>query len=491
MKQYNLYFQNHHKNQISIILQREMSELKDITVPPTEIRTLIGKTAIYVNKNGIAFENKIKSKESKNHKFFFLNSNDPYNAYYLYALKSVKETGKPPMINNENEDKIKQEMISKTKNEVNNNEITKPNDYKFLKISNNQLDYAEFKISNLDLKIIKLVAQFAVINGEEIMEKFKLNALSNKKLSIQFEFLKPEHSMNPIYNKYYNIYKTIWINKKELIEEYSKNTDIYEKLNECFGRAEYLEKESIDVKEIEEKKLLERIKYGSIDWQDFEIVETINFTELDEVSELNLPLVKSDLEYRSLLEKGNNSIFSQIKQASELVDELEQFEDENINNIEEDNDNNVNPNEDDQIPQYKDEEDEDEEKEDDRNEAEVRKVETKEVETQNTSKKAPKGMKIKSAGESRLLKRRYKQIDNELIIDPVTKEKLLKCPLTDKLIPESKFQGYINTLLRDPKYVEEKARYESKFKYGSNITTEQVYENIQRLVQDKSNKKKK
>lgn len=458
-------------------------ELAEITIPPVEIRTLIGKTAIYVNKNGVAFENKIKTKEANTPKFFFLNPKDPYHAYYQYVLKIIKNTGKPPVIENDDAKSIINTNIET--NNVENAEINKPSDYNFLQFEEYKLVYPESKISVLDLKIIKTVAQFAVINGPEITKEFKNSALSNTRLASQFQFLKDNHSMNKIFKKYFDIYQLIWKQKHDLVEQYCKTTKVYDLLKNCFARAQYLEKEASDVKKVEEKKLMEQITYGSIDWQDFVIVETIEFTELDEVSELNVPLVKADLEYRSLLQKGNSTIFSQIEEVSRLKEEMNDYEKEEVvedyegDEIEGEDDNG-------QMPQYQDDQESDSES-DKRNE----KIE-KELEPVRSVKKIPKGMKVKAAGESRLLKRKYgQQRENEALIDPVTKEKLLRCPLTDKLIPEGKFRTHISTLLRDPKYEEEKIRYESKFKYGTNLTTQQVYENIQRLFDDNSSNSKK
>lgn len=452
----------------------------DITIPPPEIRTLIGKTAIYVDKNGKAFENKIKTKESKNPKFIFLNEKDPYHAFYQYNLTVIKSTGKPPVINQGNEHIIQKEIATGTANENKKEDLSEPESYRFLEFKDHKLIYPEEKISSLDLNVIKLVAQFAVVNGSKIMNDFKENALNNSRLSSQFQFLNERHSMNKIFQKYVDIYNVIWTQKRELLDQYGKDTNIDDILSNCFSRAEYLERESTNVQEYEERKLLERMTYGSIDWQDFDIVETIEFTDLDEVAELNVPLVKSDLEYRSLIQKGNSNIFAQIEESTRMRDQLEDYEDEKVDEGDEDD---ANAQDEGSVPQYEDEKESEEEEE-----PAVEKSEPSEE--AKPTKRVPKGIKVRSAGESRLLKRRFQSQSEENMIDPVTKEKLLRCPLTDELIPESKFQGHISKLLRDPKYEEEKARYESKFKYGSNLSTEQVYENIQRLVEDKSKRPK-
>jgi splicing factor 3A subunit 1 len=443
----------------------------DITIPPAEVRTLIGKTATYVNKNGVAFENKIRTKESNNPKFIFLNDKDPYHAYYQHLLNILKTGGKLPIISQEDGQDLPPDEIKKQNELTEKEPLEKPTDYKFLQFENNQLIYLEDKVIDTDLKIIKLVAQFAVVNGSNVFNNFKNYVLNNTRLSSQYQFLKGTHSLHKLYEKYLNIYKLIWTEKKQLIEEFGTKLPRHEFLDSCFNKAEYLEKEDINTNEIKERILSEKIKVESIDWLDFELVETIDFTALDDVAQLNKPLNKSDLEYRSLVQKGQSSIFDQLNEEAEEAEEEEFIEEENFTDNSQD--------EEEGIPQYQ------ENKEDSDTD--------KEVDIQ--SNKLPKGMKVKAAGESRLLKRRYQQgnftNNNEQLVDPITKEKLLRCPLTDKLIPESKFQVHISTLLRDPKYSEEKQRYESKFKYGSGLSTEQVYENIQNLVKNKENKRQK
>merc|ERR1712039_591578 len=56
--------------------------------PPADIRAIIDKTAQFVSKNGIAFEQKILVQQSKNAKFNFLKIQDPYHNYYLDKLKN-------------------------------------------------------------------------------------------------------------------------------------------------------------------------------------------------------------------------------------------------------------------------------------------------------------------------------------------------------------------------------------------------------------------
>ena len=460
----------------------------DITIPPSEIRTLIGKTATYVTKNGVAFENKIKSKESRNPKFVFLNENDPYHAYYQFVLNGIRENGEIPLLNTKaakiisDHDENSKTTIHVEKKHMEKEPLRKPHEFCFL-----QLDNDNTTVSPTDLAVIKLVAQFTVINGSKIADDFKKYVLNDSHKSPQFQFLKENHSKNKIYQNYVNYYSEIWNNQAGIIDHITQDTSKTEFLDKCFNMAEYFTKESVDLKELEEKRLAERIKFSSIDWNDFALVETIEFTQLDEIAELHKPLVKSNLEYRSLVQKGETSLFDEVDATSDAEVEEELIRKDAVEEEAEEKPKDApqGEDEDETVPSYADDQDSNS---DDGS--------TKEAKSEGTEvargRKVPKGMKVRAAGESRLMKRKFGAVDNsDAMIDPVSKEKLLRCPLTGKFILESKFQAHISTLLRDPKYEEEKQRYESKFKYGSGLTTDQVYENIQKLVRETPNKRKK
>lgn len=93
----------------------------------------------------------------------------------------------------------------------------------------------------------------------------------------------------------------------------------------------------------------------------------------------------------------------------------------------------------------------------------------KETSTDKAAAKIP-GMKIKAAGESRLRKHQKT-------------EPTIKCPISGIMVPELQFDSHLKSLLRDPRYQEQQDNYIKKnFKYASNLTTDQVYDNIKRIA---------
>jgi splicing factor 3A subunit 1 len=66
--------------------QSQVSKPK-VIIPPPEIKAVIDKTASYVAKNGVSFEQLINKVEANNPKFNFLRHHeDPYRPYYISKL---------------------------------------------------------------------------------------------------------------------------------------------------------------------------------------------------------------------------------------------------------------------------------------------------------------------------------------------------------------------------------------------------------------------
>lgn len=352
---------------------------EDVIIPPPAIKEIILKTATYVHRNGKEFETKILENESNNNKFTFVNKNDPYNKYYTFLLENIESFINDATENGETkEEEIKQEILEPP---VELDFITKLP-----------------PITSKDLEIIKLTALFVAKNGENYINQIKNKY---KDQTAQFSFLNDSHSFHQLFLTYLKQYRKLVNNKEEIDLD-------HDVLAESYKRAKFNELNKVNsakLKEIEEAK---KLKYASIDWQDFIIVETIDITELDSHTEFPLPLTIADLQYRSLEEKSK--------------------------------------------------------------EISIPSVTPLESTSQNTS--APP-IKLRSYGETRL---KHGSKDKG--------EKLIKCPITGKLIPEANFEKHIQILLRDPKYKQEKLNYESKIK-NSNLSTSEVAQNIKNLFKPK------
>ncbi|CAM9012630.1 unnamed protein product [Wickerhamomyces anomalus] len=352
----------------------------DVIIPPPAIKEIILKTATYVHRNGKEFETKIRENESNNNKFTFVNENDPYNKYYNFVLDNIETFIEVSGENGSADAEEQQE----------DEQVEPPLELDFL---------VELPpITSKDLEIIKLTALFVAKNGENYINQIKNKY---KDQTAQFSFLNDSHSFHQLFLSFLKQYRKL-INSKEDID---LDHDV---LEESYIRAKFNEINKINTvksKEIEEAK---KLKYASIDWQDFIVVETINITDIDSHTEFPLPLTIADLQYRSLEQKSQDI---SIPSVTPIAD---------------------------------------------------------------TKETSAKPMKIRSYGETRLKRGQQGQ-----------GEKLVECPITGKLIPESNFERHMQILLRDPKYKQEKLNYESKIK-NSNLSTSEVVNNIKNLFKPKN-----
>ena len=286
-------------------------------------------------------------------------------------------------------------------------------------------------ISSLDLDIIKLTALFVARNGSKYVEHL-ITHQTQQSNKAQFEFLHEKHSLHLMFQKYVKQYEMVLSlytdsddeKSQEIIKRLSHPDDIFES---AYRRAHYNKQHKAELqneKKVEEQK---KLAYTSIDWQDFAIVGQIEFDAVDEVRELAIPLRREDLIYRSLESKQKELDLAKSKAQ----------------------------------PKY-----------------ESQDTTPERSETEVAKHPKPKGMKIRAAGESRL---KNKSKPNNSAASDMAGH--IKCPITGKFIPELQFDNHLKVLLRDPRYKEQQDNFVRKnFTYSSNLTTDEVYDNIKRLA---------
>lgn len=216
-----------------------------------------------------------------------------------------------------------------------------------------------------------------------------------------------------------DLYQTFIKQYKLTIDILEGTVDFPDLFEDSYLRAKYDKKNKIK-KENDLKEQQERkLAYASIDWQDHIIVGKLQFDDIDKVTELAIPLSREELIYRSLESKSREIQLTKVKMEPQKQEEP----------------------------------------------IEDKKSAESEVQIEPG---LPKGMKIKQAGHTRLKKK--------------SQEPMIKCPLTGRMIPELKFDEHIKILLRDSNYDQQKQNYINKnFKFASNLTNDEVYENIKRL----------
>merc|ERR1712187_877245 len=135
--------------------------------------------------------------------------------------------------------------------------------------------------------MIKLTAQFVARNGQ----KFLIGLTQRESRNPQFDFLKPTHALFGYFTSLVDAYTKCLMPNKDELEKLKKfmNTspEVLDKAMARFAWDEQQEEQRLS-REVEEKE--EKDQMQMIDWHDFVVVETIEFTAEDNNIPLSAPL---------------------------------------------------------------------------------------------------------------------------------------------------------------------------------------------------------
>uniref|UniRef100_A0A0K0DB32 Splicing factor 3A subunit 1 n=1 Tax=Angiostrongylus cantonensis TaxID=6313 RepID=A0A0K0DB32_ANGCA len=248
--------------------------------PPPDIRTIVDKTAAFVARNGVDFENKIREKEVR----------DFQEGKVEASLAAPK-----PQLPEAVKDAVKKADFVPTK---------PPPPFEFC------ADPAT--INAYDLDLIRMTALFVARNGRQFLTQLMTREARN----FQFDFLKPQHSNFTYFTKLVEQYTKVIIPPNTILEDLRTEKSNTRKLMEDVNYRVAWEKHQKNLRDKEEKEAeKERVAYASIDWHDFVVVQTVDFQPGDTT---NLPglCTPKDVGARILLEARSDA----QKQAAEAME---------------------------------------------------------------------------------------------------------------------------------------------------------------------------
>ncbi|XP_061704373.1 splicing factor 3A subunit 1 [Cydia pomonella] len=247
-----------------------------IIYPPPEVRNIVDKTASFVARNGPEFEARIRQNELGNPKFNFLNSGDPYHAYYQHKVKEIREgkdTGPPPSAGGPPgirgalapaQAARQQELLKAAAPAEPPPPRDPPPDFEFLADAPS--------ISALELDIVKLTAQFVARNGRQ----FLTDLMKKEERNHQFDFLRPQHSLFQYFTRLLEQYTKVLLPPKELTAKLGQEIRTGA-LDAARGRAAWLAHQARRRAQDEARVERERLAYACVDWHDFVVVETVDY----------------------------------------------------------------------------------------------------------------------------------------------------------------------------------------------------------------------
>ncbi|KAK7693235.1 hypothetical protein QCA50_002801 [Cerrena zonata] len=262
-----------------------------LILPPPEIKSVIDRTAAFVARsaNPPQFEDKIREGQRHDPKFSFLNSADPYNAYYRHRTEKVArgEVDEEPVAKEPGQEaeKVPEKVVDRG--------IEPPVPEFILDIPN---------ISSVDLDIMKLTALFTARRGRAF-----LASLSQKEgRNYQFDFLRPNHSLFGYFNRMVDQYSKVLLPNKEMLDQLKQRTEPgnrWKDLELGRKRAKWEQNKREQDKKREDDREAEKRAFAEIDWHDYAIVQTIEFTAADTTSELPPPMSLQEVENMTLTQK--------------------------------------------------------------------------------------------------------------------------------------------------------------------------------------------
>ena len=296
--------------------------------PPPDIRSIVDKTAQFVAKNGPEFEKRILANEKNNVKFNFLNSTDPYHAYYQHRVSEFKAqlaapAGAAPAnapVKTEEEARAAQEQVDASAAEVAAvkppGKVLEPPEPDVYTVAVPEL------ASSVDVDIIKLTAQYVARNGKSFLTGLTSREHSNP----QFYFLKPTHSMFTFFTALADAYSKVLVPPKGLVDKLKK--DVGNKtgiLERCLHRLEWERSQARARQKAEDEIEQERMQMALIDWHDFVVVETIEFAE-EEDDELPQPMTLEEVIARSKITAADEEEVEATEAGREMEMDMDEEE---------------------------------------------------------------------------------------------------------------------------------------------------------------------
>ncbi|KAF9610181.1 hypothetical protein IFM89_020690 [Coptis chinensis] len=260
--------------------------------PPLDMRSIVDKTAHFVATHGPDFEKRVMVNNEGKPKFSFLKWSDPYHAYYQHRLTELRFEVVHPSPSHPEESVVSAAASCTTDgNEtVADVDATLAGPSARFGLVRRALEPPECEqytvrhpegITGEELDIIKLTAQFVARNGKSFLTGLAIREINKP----HFQFLKPTNSKYLPFTKYSDVYSKVLMPPMGLIDKLRSVADLATVLEHCLHRLDWERCQEQDKQKAEVEIQQERVQMALIDWHDFYVVETIEFTD-DEDAEL-------------------------------------------------------------------------------------------------------------------------------------------------------------------------------------------------------------
>jgi splicing factor 3A subunit 1 len=275
---------------VAPIVELTVKPPPNLTIPPPAVREHVAKTADFVDRRGETFLVGLKGRVSSDPKsnLSFVLEDDAYYPYFAWYLQQLKD-GK------RQKDQSAQVLAD-------NKPKGPPEPPKF------RFSARMPNISAKDMDVLKLTALYTARVGENWLKELRNREAGNP----QFEWLRPNHSFFGFFRSLVDQYKILLEEEQTIearIEELQLNIkNRFHVLSRAKERAEYVKFVTAQKEKEEKKAEDEKREYATIDWNDFTVIATVLFDEVDDNADLPAPALLNDLQSQSLEQKAMVSL---------------------------------------------------------------------------------------------------------------------------------------------------------------------------------------
>uniref|UniRef100_A0A7S1ER92 SURP motif domain-containing protein n=1 Tax=Timspurckia oligopyrenoides TaxID=708627 RepID=A0A7S1ER92_9RHOD len=293
---------------VPIVNQDDEDGSIGIIIPPLELKSIIEKTAQFVIKNGPAFESKIQETNATNPKFAFLKNTHPYHKFYKSLLQvPLSSLNSSPSNLHANSESDKVEGNSKADSSIIHQQSAIISNPRLSALKQDQISaddsldsqssFTDFfslhtSISHppsvLELEVIKLCAQSVACAGDSLLKIIR----AREERNALFGFLRESHVHHELFTSLRLAYEFILnesSSRKLLgrVRGLEKNRNL--ELMRILSRVESERIQAVNESTSDNTTDPKRNANDQIDWQDFVLVETLDFEGIADHELLLLP----------------------------------------------------------------------------------------------------------------------------------------------------------------------------------------------------------
>ncbi|CAK5264288.1 unnamed protein product [Mycena citricolor] len=411
----------------------EIPEVRDERYIVRNPSAVIDRTATFVARsaNPPQFEEKIREGQRSDPKFSFLNPVDPYHGYYRHKMDRVAQGDMG-------------EEATQEKPETGATEDVAPID---MGVEPPAPDFVlELPtISSIDLDIMKLTALFTAKRGQTFSSALAVREGRN----YQFEFLRPQHSLFGYFKRLVEQYQKVLYPNKEMLQQLKSRTEEdakWKTLEVARTHAKWEKNKRERDKKRQDDAEAERIAFAEIDWHDYHIVQTIEFTAADSNAVLPPPMSVQEVENMTLTQKRmaamimeNTADDIEAHRAKQAAAEAEAAAAVGNVGVGMDDDANM------------------EESDDEDAEAERKQREAEEREREIERAKALQANTMNTSGPMKIRANYVPKLGSKN-----TKEAMTTCSICGQQIPVDELQEHMRIELLDPKWKEQRNALEAR-----------------------------